>query len=131
MFSFIAGNGKQVAEEIQCLGGVEILVKVRFLGQIPDLGFRGHMAWRTSEDLDMALRWEEQPEQHLDGGGFSGPVGPEQTKHLATLHFEIHTVHRTRLGPAPEVLEDLGQTPDDDNILVGVGGYTHGFASQD
>ena len=37
------------------------------------------------------------------------PFGPEQAEHLAAPHLEIHVIHRARLGPAPEILEDLGQ----------------------
>ena len=50
-----------------------------------------------------------KPEQQLDRGGLAGAVRPEQAEHLAAPHLEVHVVHRARLGPAPEILEDLGQ----------------------
>ena len=65
----------------------------------------------------------EQAQQQLDGGGLAGTIRAEQAEHFAAPHLEIHVVHRARLGPAPEILEDLGQPADgDDDFAVGLSG---------
>ena len=68
-----------------------------------------HVPRRMAEDLDVPLGRVQQAEQQLDGGGLAGAVRAEQAEDLAAPHLEIHVVHRARLGPAPEILEDLGQ----------------------
>src|ERR1039457_4131491 len=72
-----------------------------------------------TENLDLPARRVEQTEQQLDRGGFARAVRAEQTEHFAAPHVEIHVVHRARLGPVPEILEDLRQAADGDDDLPG------------
>ena len=100
---------KEVAEEIQGLARVEVAVEIRFLRQVTDARLGRYVPRRMAEDLDVALGRIQQAQQQLHGGGLAGAVGPEQAEHLAAAHLEVHGVHRARLGPVPEILEDLRQ----------------------
>src|ERR1039457_3452442 len=76
-----------------------------------------------AEDLDMPFRRVQQPQHQLYGGGFARTVGPEQAEHFASPHLEVNAVHRTRLGPAPEILEYLCQAANGyDYLSVGAQG---------
>ncbi len=77
------------------------------------------VAGRMAEDLDVAAGGIEQAQQQLDGGGFAGAVRAEQAEDFAAPHLKIHVVHRPRLGPAPEILEDLGQPAHGDDDVRG------------
>ena len=112
---------KQVAEKIQRLARVEVAVEIRFLRQITDARLGRHVARRMAKNLDVPFGRIKQTEQHLHGRGFAGAVRPEQTEDLAAPHFKIDIVHRARLGPAPEILEDFGQAANgDDDLAVGL-----------
>src|ERR1043166_9085889 len=73
-----------------------------------------------AEDLDVPFRRIQQTEQQLDRRGFSRAVWPEQPKHFAAPHLEIHLVHRARLRPAPEILEDFRQPANGDDDFGGL-----------
>ena len=100
---------KQVAEKIQRLARIEVAIEIRFLRQITDARLGLHMPRRMAEHLDVPLGRIQQTEQQFDRGGFAGAVRPEQAEHFAAPDFEIHIVHRARLGPVPEIFEDFGQ----------------------
>ena len=110
---------EQVAEEIQRLARVEIAVEIRFLRQIADARLGLHVPRRMTEDLDVPLGRIQQPEQQLHRGGLARAVRPEQPEHLATPDFEVHIVHRARLGSAPEIFEKFCQPAHgDDDFAV-------------
>ena len=120
---------EEVAEEIERLARAEIAVEVALLGQVADARLGLHVARRFAEDGDLALGRVEQAEQHLDGRGFAGTVRPEQPEHLAAAHLEVDVVDRARLGPSPEILEDLGQADGTDDDLVGRRGPGSGWGN--
>ena len=62
-----------------------------------------------AENLDVPARGIKQAEQHFDRGRFARTVGAQQAEDFAAAHFKIDIIHRPRLGPAPEILEDFGQ----------------------
>ena len=67
------------------------------------------MAWRVVEHGDAAPGRVQQAEQHFHDGGLAGAIRAKQAEHLAAPDLEIDAIHGVRLGPAPEILEHLGQ----------------------
>ena len=61
-----------------------------------------------TEDLNVTTGRVQQPQQQLDGRGFTGTVWAEQAKDLALADFKIHVVHGARLRAIPKILEHLG-----------------------
>ena len=80
-----------------------------------------HVARRMAENLDVPARRIEQAEQHFDRGRFARTVGAEQAEDFTAADFKIDVIHRRGLGPAPEILENLGQAANGDNGLTGLG----------
>ncbi len=62
-----------------------------------------------------------RPSSSLTVVDLPGAVGPQQAEHFAAADLEIHVVHGARLGTAPEVLEDLGQSAHLDDRLGDTG----------
>jgi hypothetical protein len=72
-----------------------------------------------TEYFDVTTRWIKQAKKHFDGRGFTGTIGPQQTKDLSTFDFKINVVDGLGLGASPKVLENLRQTLDrDDHISL-------------
>ena len=108
---------EQGSEEVERLAGVEVAVEVGLLGEVADAGLDTDVAGGLIEDSDGPLGWVEEAEHHLDGRGFSGAVGSEQTEDLAATDLEVDVVDGAGLRPTPEVLEDLGEAAHGDDGL--------------
>ena len=120
LLSFAGREVKEMPEEIQRLVRVEEAIQIRFLRQITDARLGGDVARRLAEDLNVAARGIEQAQEQLHRRGFPRAIRPEQSEHLALAHLEIHAIDRARLGPPPEILEDLGQAADGDDGFAGL-----------
>ena len=69
------------------------------LGQVTDArpGFRRQGADIMAEDVALAARRLEQPQQHADGGGFAGTVPAQKRKHTPARHLQVQVING-RLG---------------------------------
>jgi len=117
--AIMAGQAKEVAEEVQRLAGIEVAIKIRFLRQVADASLGRHVAGGVSEDFKVSFGGMEQTQNQLYGGGLAGAVGSQQAKDFSAPHIEINIVHGAGLGPAPEIFEDLGQAADGNHHLAG------------
>jgi hypothetical protein len=68
---------------------------------------RGVPAGVEAEDLDLAFVWFAQAEKTLDGGGFTGSVGPEKSEQFALANFEADAGERLHFPVGfPKVLDE-------------------------
>jgi hypothetical protein len=116
--AFGGGEVEEAAEEVDCFPGVEVAVEVGFFGEVADAAFGGDVSGGVPEDLDMSPGGVEEPEEHLDGGGFAGAVGSEEAEDFTAADFEIDIIDGAGFGTAPEVLEDFGEAADDDDWFL-------------
>ena len=56
------------------------------------------LGWHpATKHARLARRWSDQAEQHLDGGGLAGTVGPQEADDLLAMHPKAHAAHRVDL----------------------------------
>ena len=84
-------------------------VEAGFFGEIAAAGLDGDVGGERAEDAEGAGGGEEESENELDGGGFAGAVGTEETEDLAGGDVEGERAEGVDAGTAPEVEEDLGE----------------------
>src|ERR1039457_6500235 len=58
-----------------------------------------------AQGLDLSRTTVPEALEYLDGGGLAGPVGPEESKHLSSLHLKTHVADGHLLAVC------LGQIP--------------------
>src|SRR6185295_3145779 len=88
---------------------VQKSMEIRLLGQVADLLLGGHIAGIGIEDADSSGGRKDQPEDKLDGRGFAGAVGPEQSEDFSTANGEVKGFQRTDGRAAPDVGEVFRQ----------------------
>ena len=72
-----------------------------------------------SEDFNMPLCRIKKAKQQFDRGRFARSIGTKQTEDFPTVHVKVNAVYGSRLRPAPEIVEKLGETADgNDNFAV-------------
>ncbi len=84
-----ARHVKQPTVEIERLLGVKEAVEVGFLGQVSEPLVFGHVGGVAAEDQCLSAGGEQEPQQQLDGGCFSRPVGAQQPEYLAAANFQV------------------------------------------
>ncbi len=106
----LLAQSEKRAKKVEGLHGGEILVEIGLLGQVADATLHIHVARLFAEDLQHAAVGIKQAKDHLHCGGLARAIRPKQTKNLPLPYIEIDVIDRAGLGPAPEILENLGQT---------------------
>ena len=106
LFEEIAGQVIEPALQEQVLAAGQLVVQADLLGRVADAPADGVGVATDvqAEDVRLPTRFGEQRDEHLDGGGFAGPVGAEEAEELATGHLKAHTLH----GPCAVGI-DLGE----------------------
>ena len=58
-----------------------------------------------------------QPAKHLQGGGFAGAIGPQETHHLAGRDLKRHVLHRHHIAGATP--DEMAQGAGETGLLLG------------
>ncbi len=85
----------QVDQRIQYF---QVAVEPAFLREIPDLSLR--LAWGLAQNHHAPFVRPDDVHNDADGGGFPGPVRPQEAEHLPSFHLEGEAVHRHHV-PVP------------------------------
>src|SRR5262249_38167037 len=125
-------GGRHVEEpavEVQCLVGIQELVKVGFLGQVADALVLVDLDRRLAEHIGVAFGWKEQSQQELDGRRFAGPVRPEKTEDLTLIDLQVEGPQGGLFPASPKVAVDLGQIAGFNNNVTAHNGLTRPWRS--
>ena len=100
-------------KEERLLSG-EVFVKIGILGQIAHLLAAFHQRRVAPEDLRLAARGRDEPEQDLHRRAFARAVGPQQPVDLPRLHGERQAIHGSEPFPLERDRVDFRQVMDRD-----------------
>src|SRR5207248_911362 len=97
------GYLEQSTIEVEQVPGAHRIVEVGLFGQVGELALHAVVSHRLAEERGIAGRWEEQPEQHLNGGGLARAVAAQEPEDLTLLHGQRKVLDRFDLLLAPDV----------------------------
>jgi hypothetical protein len=113
----LARHIEQATIKIKRLFGVEELVEVRFLRQVPDAFVFRDLGCFLAKDERSARTGKEQAEDQFDGRRLPGPVGAQQAEDLPALDLDIQGFEGLDFLPTPEITVNLPQPAGFDHHL--------------
>src|SRR5665648_770168 len=105
----------QLAQQVDRLPAGQVRPQVHVAGDVgePPVQRDGVPPWVATEESRLAAVLAQQAEQHPDGRGLAGAVGPEEPVHLAAADRQVNAVE------SPGAAEGLGETARPDDLLHG------------
>src|SRR5690349_14045106 len=79
---------QQLTMQIEKLPSGQPLLKPKMFRQKADTSQRCPITEGRAQQHAISRSWVDQPQQHLDRGGFSGTVRAKKAKDLALLHLQ-------------------------------------------
>src|SRR5689334_7184287 len=80
----------------------QIVVEIGLLGKKSDLCLHARIVQLHAEDFGAAASREDQPHQHLQGGGFAGAIRTKKPKDFALFHDEAQRMQGALRLLSPE-----------------------------
>src|SRR5581483_8374489 len=105
-------NAIDAGEEVEVLLDREIVIERKFLRHVSDAAAHGAGTQRAGFARERAFAGGglDKTAEHLDGRGFAGAVGAEESVDFAVTYFEVHVLHGLKFA---ESLREISRTDGD------------------